>query len=54
MVMRMLEAAGEPWLWSIHPDELGRFLEENNWRLPEKHEHRIEKFGVEYFGVAVK
>ncbi len=54
MVMWLLAASGEPWLWSLRPDELGSFLQANDWRLPDEHRHRVEKFGVEYFGMALK
>ena len=54
MVMWMLDAGGEPWLWSVRPDELKPFLEENDWKLAGTDEFRIRRFGVEYFGVAVK
>ena len=54
MVMWMLEAGGEPWLWSIRPSELQPFLEENNWRSAGKDEFRTRRVGIEYFGVAVK
>lgn len=49
-VLRLLEAAGEPWLWGIRPGELATFLEEHHWTAaadPVRH-------GVEFFGVAVR
>jgi methyltransferase (TIGR00027 family) len=48
------EVIGEPWTWSILPEELGLFLEKSGWinisSLPET----IHKHGVEFFAVATK
>lgn len=54
MVMWLLEVGGEPWLWSIPPDKLGTFLNENHWQMAAEDEFKTERFGVEYFAVAVK
>ena len=52
-VLRLLEAAGEPWLWSIRPDELGSFLKQHRWTAsPDP--AAADRHGVEFFGVAVR
>lgn len=53
-ILWMLEASGEPWLWSIRPEELGPFLEANHWITAEPDAGGHEKHGVEYFSIAVK
>jgi methyltransferase (TIGR00027 family) len=53
LMLRLQNVLGEPWLWSIRPEELGLFLEDTGWTLtlyPENH----EKHGVEFFTVAAK
>ena len=54
LVMWLLKISGEPWLWSIAPENIGRFLEESGWRhAPELIESK-EKHGVEIFCAAKK
>lgn len=53
-VLWMLQSVGEPWLWSIRPDELGRFLEKNRWTAIHAEGTGAERHGVEYFSVAMK
>jgi len=53
LVLWLLKAGGEPWVWSIRPEELGSFLNENNWTIEQKPE-TSKKCGVEFLGVAVK
>ena len=31
LVLWMLKVNGEPWIWSIQPEDLSRFLEETGW-----------------------
>lgn len=54
LVMWILKLNGEPWLWSIRPDQLSRFLEETGWRNAPDLLRTTKKHGVEFFGVAVK
>ena len=54
LVLWLLKVGGEPWLWSIQPEELGSFLQENHWTLAPDLMQQSNKCGVEHFGVAVK
>ena len=54
MVLRILEAAGEPWLWSIRPEDLGAFLEAVGWVHAPDLLGRKSRNGVEYLGVATR
>ena len=54
LVLWLLKASGEPWLWSMQPDQLGQFLEENNWTIAPEQIESADRFGVEFLGVAVK
>ena len=54
LVMWLLRIGGEPWLWSISPENLGRFLEETGWKHARELVGSKEKHGVEFFCVAKK
>jgi len=54
LVLWILEVGGEPWLWSIRPEELGPFLHGNNWGIAPNLEDSSGRYGVEFFGVAMK
>jgi methyltransferase (TIGR00027 family) len=54
LMLWLQKAAGEPWLWSIRPEALGRFLEETGWTVDSENTDRAGKHGVEYFAVAKK
>ncbi|UCE65847.1 MAG: SAM-dependent methyltransferase [Candidatus Zixiibacteriota bacterium] len=54
LVLWILRAGGEPWLWSIRPEELGGFLEESGWTNAPELVGTKDKHGVEFFGIAVK
>jgi len=47
-----LKVNGEPWLWSIQPEQIARILKENGWTYSPELVGEINKRGVEYFGVA--
>jgi len=32
LMLWLQKVAGEPWLWSIQPEELGLFLAETGWK----------------------
>jgi len=49
-----LKVNGEPWLWSIQPEHIGRVLEENGWTYSPELVGEVNKRGVEYFGAAHK
>jgi hypothetical protein len=54
LVLWILEVMGEPWLWSIPPEELGPFLKENDWTLAHDPMVSSNRHGVEFYGVALK
>ena len=54
MMLWLQKAAGEPWLWSIPPKDLGSFLKETGWEKNGNHKWATHKYGVEYFAVAAK
>lgn len=54
LVLWILELSGEPWLWSIRPEELGAFLNGTGWGLAPNLEASSGRCGVEFYGVAVK
>jgi len=54
LILWLLKVNGEPWIWSIRPEELGLFLEETGWpNIPEP-AGTTGKHGVEFYGVATK
>jgi methyltransferase (TIGR00027 family) len=54
LVLWILKASGEPWLWSIQPEELDLFLEERNWTITPDQRGLSDRGRVELSGVAVK
>ena len=54
LVLWLLKATGEPWLWSIRPQELGHFLKETGWENVSDSLGTANKIGVEFLGVARK
>jgi hypothetical protein len=48
------KVVGEPWLWSIRPEELGGFLKNSGWTDVSKTADLTGKHGVEFFAVAAK
>jgi methyltransferase (TIGR00027 family) len=53
LVLWILKLSGEPWLWSTGPEELGLFLQENNWTSAPNLVVSSARSGIEFFGVAV-
>ena len=54
LMLWLQKVAGEPWIWSIHPEELGRFLDKTGWtNVPEMVRTPL-KHGVEFYAVATK
>jgi len=47
-----LNVAGEPWLWSIQPLQISGILKENGWTYSPELTPKINRWGVEFFGVA--
>jgi len=54
LMLWLQKAAGEPWLWSIIPKELGPYLEKCGWEMDPKQKESLSKYGVEYFAMATK
>ena len=54
LLLWTLKLNGEPWLWSILPEQLSQFLEETGWRSAPDLLGTTDKHGVEFFAVAVK
>ena len=54
LVLWLLKASGEPWLWSIRPRELSGFLQETGWTIDPDLDVAASKIGVEYLGAALK
>lgn len=54
LVLRILATGGEPWLWSIRPEELPGFLEETGWTPAPELRTGPSRCGVEYHAVASK
>lgn len=52
LVLWLLKAGGEPWLWSIRPEDLGTFLEGLGWTIPTEFDEHVGKHGLEIFAVA--
>lgn len=54
LVLWILKAGGEPWVWSIKSEELGSFLEGAGWTAAPELTASTEKRGVELYAVAIK
>ena len=54
LMLWLQKVIGEPWLWSIRPEELGLFLEETGWTIATALAGATRKHGVEFFAVATK
>ena len=54
LMLWLQSISGEPWLWSIQPEEMESFLQQTDWRLDTDQQYGFRKWGVEYFSVARK
>jgi methyltransferase (TIGR00027 family) len=54
LMLWLQKVVGEPWVWSIQPEELGLFLEETGWENTSELTGMTGKHGVEFFAVAIK
>ncbi len=54
LILWSLKAIGEPWLWSIRPEDLGEFLEETGWIEAPELAGTTNRHGAEFLGVATK
>lgn len=53
-MLLLLRITGEPWLWSILPDDLPKFLEQAGWAFDPGSAEFRRKFGVEFYCAAMK
>lgn len=54
LILWLMKSSGEPWFWSIRPNELGDFLEKTGWTDASTLTGTIGKHGVEFYSVATK
>jgi methyltransferase (TIGR00027 family) len=54
LMLWLQKVVGEPWLWSIGPEDLGPFLAETGWTNDPTPEETAIKHGVELYAVAKK
>jgi len=54
LMLWLQRVAGEAWVWGLHPDDIGPFLEQNGWNNEPAREGNTGKHGIEYFIVASK
>ena len=54
LMLWLQRVIGEPWIWSIRPEELGLFLEESGWTNAPELAGVTDKHGVEFYAVATK
>ena len=54
LMLWLQKLAGEPWIFSIRPEELGPFLEESGWTNATALFGATRKYGVEFYAVATK
>ena len=54
LMLWLQKFVGEPWTWSIRPEELGLFLEVTGWTISLEQEGTDRKHGVEFYAVATK
>jgi len=54
LMLWLQKIAGEPWQWSIYPEELALFLSETGWKQRVGQQKSAHKCGVEYFAVGIK
>jgi methyltransferase (TIGR00027 family) len=54
LVVWLFKVGGEPWLWSIQPDELAPFLADAGWTSAPELAGSLDKRGGEHYRVAVR
>jgi len=54
LTLWLLNASGEPWLWSARPDELPQFLSTTGWEYTPEFMDTSSRCGVEFHAVASK
>lgn len=54
LMLWLQKVAGEPWVWSIRPQELSSFLEKTGWTHTPEVPGTAQKHGVEFYAAAIK
>ena len=54
LLLWLQKVAGEPWTWSIRPEELDLFFEKSGWINASALGGTTRKHGVEFYAVATK
>jgi methyltransferase (TIGR00027 family) len=54
LILWLLKMSGEPWLWSIRPDQLDQFLRASGWMNAPELLGEYTKRGIELYAVAMK
>lgn len=54
LMLWLQKVVGEPWTWSIRPEELNLFLKESGWTSTLSSEETTRKHGIEFYAVAAK
>ncbi|MGI9537797.1 MAG: class I SAM-dependent methyltransferase [Desulfocapsaceae bacterium] len=54
LMLWLQKIAGEPWIWSIRPEELGPFLDKTGWTNVPALAGTNVKNGVEFYAVVIK
>lgn len=54
LLLRILDASGEPWRWGVRTDEVAAVLDRRGWRLATEETAGDVRHGIEHYGVAVR
>ncbi len=54
LMLRLQKIVGEPWLWSIRPQDLGLFLKKAGWKHAPDQMESTRRQGVEFYAEAFK
>lgn len=54
LMLWLQKVVGEPWCWSIRPEELGSLLEDTGWKKAPALVESSARHGVEFYAVATK
>jgi hypothetical protein len=54
LILWLQKAVGEPWVWSVRPDELDAYLRAVGWKNAPELAKAPGMYGVELYAVAAK
>ena len=54
LMLWLQKVAGEPWIWSIRPEELNQFLKKTGWPNVPSVTGTTRKYGVEFYALATQ